>query len=141
VAILRLATTARNAAADAVVDLLDVGTTNAAGKLEIRAGTLPADPQTAPAAGDTLLATVVLAAPAAGAAASGAATITDPASVTAAATGTATWARFYNRDNAAVFDCDVTATGGGGAITLSTTSISSGVTVDLGAITYTQPQG
>lgn len=138
-AVLRLATTARNAAANGVVDLLDVGTTNAAGKIEIRDGAMPADPQTA--ATGTVLATVVLANPAAGNAATGAATITDPASVTGAAAGTASWARFYDRDNAAVMDCDVTATGGGGAITLSTTTISVGVTVDLGAITYTQPQG
>lgn len=138
-AVFRLATTARNGAVNGVVDLLDVGTTNAAGKIEIRDGAMPADPQTA--ATGTVLATVVLANPAAGAAASGAATITNPASVTAAATGTASWARFYDRDNAAVMDCDVTATGGGGSITLSTTSITSGVAVDLDAITYTQPQG
>lgn len=137
-AVLRLATIARNAAADAVVDLLDVGATNAAGKIEIRSGAQPADPQTA--ATGTVLATVVLANPAAGAAAAGAATITDSAAVTGVAAGTATWARFYNRANAAVMDCDVTATGGGGAITLSTTTISVGVTVDLDAITFTQPQ-
>jgi hypothetical protein len=140
-AVLRLATTSRDAAADAVVDRLDVGTTNAAGKLEIRSGTMPADPQTAPPADSAVLATVVLANPAAGNAASGSATITDPAAVTASATGTATWARFYNRDNGAVMDCDVTATGGGGAITLSSTSLSSGITVDMGAITFTVPQG
>ncbi len=139
--ILRLATTSRNPAADAVVDRLDTGTTNGAGKLEIRSGTMPADPQTAPPTDSVVLATVVLANPAAGTAANGTATITDPAAVSASATGTATWGRFYNRDNAVVMDCDVTATGGGGAITLSTTAISSGVTVDMGAITYTQPQG
>jgi hypothetical protein len=138
-AILRLSTTSRNAAANGVLALLNAGTTNAAGKLEIRSGTQPADPQTT--ATGTVLATVVLANPAAGSASSGAATITDPASVTASATGTATWARAYDRDNNAVFDCDVTATGGGGSITLSSTSLSSGVSVDLGAITYTQPQG
>lgn len=138
-AVLRLATTARDAAANAVVDLLDVGVTNAAGKIEIRDGAMPATPQTA--ATGTVLATVVLANPAAGNAATGAATITDPASVTGAAAGTASWARFYDRDNAAVMDCDVTATGGGGAITLSTTTISVGVTVDMGAITFTVPQG
>lgn len=138
-AVLRLATTARDAAANAVVDLLDVGTANSAGKIEIRDGAMPATPQTA--ATGTLLATVVLANPAAGNSATGAATITNPAAVTGAAAGTATWARLYNRDNAAVMDCDVTATGGGGSITLSTTTISVGVTVDLDAITYTQPQG
>ncbi len=140
-AILRLATTARDAATNGVVDLLDVGTTNGAGKLEIRSGTMPANPQTAPPTDSAVLATVVLANPAAGNSATGTATITDPAPVTASATGTASWARFYNRDNGAVMDCDVTPTGGGGAITLSSTSLSSGITVDMGAITYTTSQG
>lgn len=138
-AVLRLSTTARDAAANAVVDLLDVGTTNPSGRLLIYSGAIPATPQTA--ATGTLLATVALAAPAAGAPAAGAATITDPAAVTGAAAGTAGYGRFVNRDNAAVMDCDITATGGGGAIELSTTTISVGVTVDMGAITYTQPQG
>lgn len=110
-AILRLATAARNAAADAVVDLLDVGTANPAAKLEIRDGTQPADPQTA--ATGTVLATVDLANPAAGGAASGQAVITDPAPVTGSAAGVATWARFYDRNGTAVMDCDVTGTGGG----------------------------
>lgn len=136
-AVLRLATTARNAAADAVVDLLDAGA--GAATIEIRSGTQPADPQTT--ATGTLLATVTLIDPAAGSASSGAATITDPVSVTGAAAGTATWARFKDSNGAAVMDCDVTATGGGGSITLSTTTISVGVTVDMGALTYTQPQG
>lgn len=135
-AILRLATTARNAAADAVVDLLDAGA--GAATIEIRTGSQPADPQTT--ATGTLLATVTLIDPAAGSASTGVATITDPVSVTGAAAGTAGWARFKDSTGAAVMDCDVTATGGGGSITLSTTTISVGVTVDMGAITYTQPQ-
>ena len=136
-AVLRLATTARNAAADAVVDLLDAG--SGAGTIQIRTGSMPATPQTA--ATGTLLATVTLSDPAAGAASSGAATITDPASVTGVADGTAGWARFLDSTGAAVMDCDVTATGGGGSITLSTVTISTGVTVDMGAITFTIPQG
>jgi hypothetical protein len=136
-AVLRLSTTARNAAADAVVDLLDAGA--AAGKIEIRSGSMPATPQTA--ASGTLLATVTLIDPAAGSAATGVATITDPVSVTGVAAGTAGWARFMDSNNAAVMDTDVTATGGGGGIELSTTTISVGVAVDLASITYTQPQG
>jgi hypothetical protein len=136
-AVLRLATTARNAAADAVVDLLDAGA--GAATIQIRSGAQPATPQTA--ASGTLLATVTLADPAAGAASTGVATISDPASVTGVAAGTAGWARFLDSNAAAVMDCDVTATGGGGGLELSTTTISVGVTVDMGAITYTQPQG
>lgn len=138
-AVLRLATTARTSAADAVVDLLDVGATNPSARLLIYSGAQPATPQTA--ASGTLLATVVLSSPAAGAASAGVATIADPASVTGVAAGIAGWARFTDRANAAVMDCDVTETGGGGAIELSSTTISVGVSVDMGAITYTQPQG
>ncbi len=133
--VLRHSTAARNAAAAAVVGLLDAGT--GAGKIEIRSGAMPATPQTA--ATGTLLATVTLADPAAGAPATGVATITDPGSVTGVADGTAGWARFLDSAGVAVMDCDVTATGGGGAITLSTVTISTGVTVDMGAITYTVP--
>lgn len=134
-AVLRHSTTARNAAASAVIGLLDAGT--GAGTIQIRSGTMPATPQTAVTG--TLLATVVLADPAGGAAATGAVTIADPAAVTGVGDGTATWARFLDSSGNTVMDCDVTATGGGGAITLSTATISTGVTVDMGAITYTVP--
>jgi hypothetical protein len=134
-AALRHATIARNAAATAVIGLLDAGP--GPGTIQIRTGSLPATPQTA--ASGTLLATVTLADPAGGAPATGVVTITDPASVTGVADGTAGWARFLDSTGAAVLDCDVTATGGGGALTLSTTTISTGVTVDMGAITYTVP--
>jgi hypothetical protein len=132
---LSLATTARNAMADALVDLLDAGA--GAGKIEIRSGTRPANPNTA--ATGTLLATVTLIDPAFGAAASGVATLTDPAAVTAAATGTATWFRAMDSNNAAVMDGDVTATGGGGDLTLATTSITSGLSVDITGGTVTMP--
>ncbi len=125
----------RNTIANDVRTAIDVGA--AAGKIEIRDGTRPANPETA--ATGTVLATVVLADPAGGAAASGSVTLTDPAAVTGAAAGTATWARILDGAGAAVMDCTVTATGGGGDITLSTTTISVGVTVDMGALTYTAP--
>lgn len=136
-AVLRLATIARNAACDGVVDLLDAGA--GAGTIQIRSGSMPATPQTA--ASGTLLATVTLADPAAGSAATGVATISDPASVTGVGDGTAGYGRFLDSNANVVMDMDVTATGGGGSITLSTTTISTGVTVDMGAITITVPQG
>lgn len=135
-AVLRLGTPLRNAMATAVGTMIDAGAT--AGRIEIRSGTMPADPQTA--ASGTLLATVALSDPSIGAASTGTVTILDPAAVTGAAAGTAGYARFLDSNNVAVMDCDVTATGGGGAITLSTTTISVGVTVDLSAITFTVPQ-
>lgn len=134
-AVLRHSTTARNAAADAVLGLLDAG--SGPGVIQIRSGGLPASPQAA--ASGTLLATITLSDPVSGAASSGTDTITDPVSVTGVADGTAGWARFQDSAGNAVLDVDVTATGGGGAITLSTTTISVGVTVDMAALTYTVP--
>lgn len=132
---LSLATAARNAMCDALVDLLDAGA--AAAKIEIRSGTRPANPNTA--ATGTLLATVTLIDPAFGSAASGVATLSDPAAVTAVATGTATWFRAMDSNNNAVMDGDVTATGGGGDLTLATTSITSGLSVDITGGTVTVP--
>lgn len=132
----RLATIARNAAANAVVDLIDAGA--AAGTLKIYSGTQPATPNDTPAG--TLLATVAWADPAFGNAATGVATATDPAAVLGAAAGTAGCFLVEDSDGNNVWDGTVTATGGGGDLELSTTTISVGVTVDITAFTYTQPQ-
>lgn len=134
---LTLATTARNAMADALVDLLDAG--SGAGTIQIRSGTRPADPNTA--ATGTLLATVTLADPAFGSASTGVATLADPAPVTAGASGTATWFRALDSTGAAVMDGRVTATGGGGDLTLATTSLTSGLSVDITGGTITMPVG
>jgi hypothetical protein len=134
---LTLTTAIRNAMCDAIVDTLDAG--SGAGTIAIRSGTRPADPATAVTG--TLLATVTCADPAFGAASSGAATLTDPSSVTAVATGTASWFRAFDSTGAACFDGSVTATGGGGDLTLGTTSITSGLAVDLTGGTITVPQG
>lgn len=133
---IRLAVAARNAAADAVVDLIDAGP--AAGTLKIYSGSLPANPDTTPAG--TLLATVAWADPAFGAAATGVATATDPAAVTAVASGTAAVFLVEDSTGANVFDGTVTATGGGGDLQLATTTITSGIQVDITGFTYTQPQ-
>src|SRR5690349_14797672 len=82
---IRLSTAARNAAADAVVDLIDGGP--AAGTLKIYSGSVGTTANDTPAG--TLLATIAWADPAFGAASSGTATATDPAAVNASATGTA----------------------------------------------------
>lgn len=132
---LRLATAARNAAADAVVDLIDAGA--GAGTVKIYTGSQPATGDTAESG--TLLATIAYADPAFGSAASGTATATDPAAVNASATGTAGWFRVEDSTGANVFDGDVTATGGGGVMTLSTTSLVSGSPVDITSFTVTMP--
>ena len=132
---LGLATSARNAMCDSLVDLLDAGA--GAATIQIRSGTRPANPNTT--ATGTLLATVTLADPAFGSASTGVATLTDPASVNAVASGTASWFRALDSNAAAVMDGDVTATGGGGDLTLGTTSLTSGLAVDITGGTVTVP--
>ena len=134
-AVIKLAAAARNAAADAVVDLVDAG--SGAGTVKIYTGSQPTtgnDTETG-----TLLATVVLADPAFGSASAGVATATDPAPVNAVATGTAGWFRLEDSTGANVFDGDCTVTGGSGSMTLSTTSLVSGSPVDITSFTVTMP--
>lgn len=124
----RVATSGRNAAVDAIVDLLDAGA--GAAYIEIRTGSQPATANTA--ATGTLLGTLTCSDPAFGAAASGtatASTITGDSS--ADATGTAGWFRAYDSTGAAVIDGSITATGGGGDLQLSSVSIVAGGTINI----------
>jgi hypothetical protein len=134
-AVCRLSTAARNAAVGAVAALVDADA--GAGSIKIYTGAQPTSAND-PASG-TLLATVVLADPAFGAAATGTVTGTDPASATAVATGTAGWFRLSDNSGDTVFDGDVTATGGGGTLELSSVSITSGGAVDITALSITMP--
>lgn len=134
----RISVAARNAAADAVVDLLDGG--SGAGYIEIRTGSQPATPATA--ASGTLLATLPLSDPAFGAASTGVATASAVTSDTNAdASGTAGWFRGYDSTGAAVIDGSITASGGGGDMTLSSVSIVAGGTVSVSSWTITMPGG
>ena len=132
---LSIANTVRTSMVDALVDSLDLGA--GAGTIKIYSGTRPANPNASITG--TLLATVTLADPAFGAGSNGVATLSDPASVTAVATGMATHFRAADSDDVAKFDGEVTATGGGGDLTLATTSITSGLTVDITGGTVTMP--
>lgn len=131
---IRLSTAARNAAADAVVDLVDAGA--GAGTLKIYTGAQPANGDTE--GSGTLLATVTFADPAFGAASGGTATATDPAAVTAVGTGTAASFVVEDSTGANVLNGTVSATGGGGDLQLSSTSLATGITVDVTSFTYTQ---
>lgn len=131
-----LSTATQNAAADAVVDLVDV---SGPGSIEIRTTPRPATANDA--VSGTLLATVVLVNPAFGAAATGTAALTDPPAVTAAADGQAAWFRILDGAAATVMDGDVTATGGGGDLTLNTVTISTGLDVDITGGTVSMPAG
>ncbi|WP_433252876.1 hypothetical protein ACQPYK_08590 [Streptosporangium sp. CA-135522] len=135
---IRLPTTVRNIAVDAVVDLLDAG--SGAATIEVRTGSQPASADSA--ATGTLLATFTLADPAFGAASSGTATLAGtPRSTTGAAAGSAGWFRAKDSSGTTVFDGSITATGGGGDLELNTVTISVGVTVNLTGGTVTMPAG
>ena len=118
-------TAARNAAADAVVDLVDGGSTDANGDLVIETS------------GDVEVATLALSNPAFGNAAAGVATANAISDDTNATGGTAAKYQIQDRDNALVFEGSVTATGGGGDIELSSVSIGAGDTVQMSSFTYT----
>jgi hypothetical protein len=128
---LTLPNASRSAMCDALVGQLDGGT------IEIRSGTRPASANDT--ATGSLLAAVTLKTPAFGAASNGVATINDPDPVTASASGTATWFRALTSEGGTVFDGSVTATGGGGDLTLVTTSLTNGLSVDVTGGTVTMP--
>jgi hypothetical protein len=110
-----ISTQARNDAGDSIVDLIDIGSTNPNGVIEIRTGAIPATPQVA--ATGTLLATLNLSKPAFGAFSNGS-TYANPISndTSADGTGIASWFRIYDRDNNAIIDGEITIAGGGGDI-------------------------
>lgn len=131
----RLTNAAASAAADAVVDLLDVG---GAGTIKGYTGTIPTDANTAIGA-QVLLFTCTLNATAFGAASNGVATANAITSDSSAdATGTLTWARLANGAGTTVMD--VTCGTSGEDINFNTTSIVSGAVVGISALTYTQPK-
>jgi len=124
-----LTTGARNAACNAIVDLVDVGAA-ANGTIVIYSGGV----------GGTTLATFTTAGTAFGNASTGTATLqSTPISATAAATGTVNAFTLRDQDNAEVLRGSVTATGGGGDITVDNTSITSGQTVNITSFTFTVP--
>lgn len=140
----RINTAARNAAADAVANLVNGGT--GPGVIRIYTGTQPATPATSPTG--TLLAEFTLSDPAFAAASSGSAALDVTPALTdqGLAAGTAGWFRVLDSTEAAgtglgVLDGDVTATGGGGDMELNTTTISVGVDVEITSGSITVPAG
>ena len=135
----RISTVARNAGADGIVDLIDVGGT---GETRIYTGTQPANPQTA-LSGNTLLATLPFSATAFGAASAGVATanaITSDTSVDA--TGTATFARSLDGGGVdptdVVIDMDIGQ--GSGTLDFDNVSFVIGGTAAISSMTVTVPE-
>lgn len=123
------------ATANAMVGSLS-STAGTGAKLVIYAGTRPANPDTA-ATGSTTLATLTV--PSWGAASGGSSTAGTISSVTASATGTASWFRLYKTDGTtAVLDGDC-GTGTSGDLNFSTLSFVSGGTVNVTGFTLTEP--
>lgn len=122
------ATALRSVLADAVDNYLNTtGSTDASADLQIRASS-------------TVLVEFTLQNPAFGSASSGVITLAGtPLSATASATGTADNFLIRDRANATALSGSVTATGGGGDITVSNTSIANGQSCSLDSLTYTAP--
>ena len=128
-----LSATARNAAANGIVDLLDGGT------IKFYNGTMPTDLPTDLSA-FTLLGTCTFGTPAFGSASAGVAAanaITEDSAADAA--GTCTWARIEKSDGTDIMDVDVTETGGGGTITVNTVSFLVGAAISVTSMTVTMP--
>lgn len=120
-------TAARDGIADYVTGQLDVGSTNPNGQLVLQTS------------GDVEVATLNMSATAFGASSSGVATANSITDDTNATGGTVAKFVLNDRDNNTVISGTVTATGGGGDIELSSTSIAAGESVSISSMTYTAP--
>jgi hypothetical protein len=139
VANFRLTDLTRSTLADQLQVLIDSG--GVAGTIKFYTGTQPATADTA-ITSQTLLATLTFSYPCAPAAVAGVLTFSAiTQDVSADNTGTAEWARIADSTGVTIFDCDVTATGGGGTIQLNTTSIVTGGPVQMSSLTITVPAG
>lgn len=120
-------TSVRDAITDAVVDLIDGGTTDAQGDVVFMTS------------GDVTVATLNMSNAAFGASASGTATAAAISDDTNAVGGTIAKFKIQDRDNVEILRGSVTATSGGGDIELSSVAIDASDTVSLTSLTYTAP--
>ena len=134
-AIVRIATTLKNSMLTPVKDAIDAGA--GAGTIKIYTSpmaTLPSDAIST----QTLLGTLTFSDPSGASPTGGvftASAITQDSS--ADATGTAAWARIQDSTGTVVMDADITATGGGGAMQMNTTSVVIGGPLLISALTVT----
>lgn len=124
---LRKSSDARNAACDAVVDMIDDGTSLAYGTLKI----LTYD--------STVITSLQLSVPAFGDASDGTAIANTIYDNTAFIDGTAALFDFYNRDATWVWGGDVTLPGGGGVMELSSLGMPKDTTVSISSARYMVP--
>ena len=119
------ATAARNAAADAVLNLIDAGAS--AGTLEFQTS------------GDVEVATLTFSDPAYAAAVAGVAQENAITNDTNATGGTIAKFRIFDSNSNEIINGTVTATGGGGDIELSTITVNPGDSVSVTDLPYTAP--
>ena len=120
-------TSARNAACDAVVDLIDIGSTYAQGSLKI----YDSD--------SSVLVSLNMSNPAYGDATAGISTAASITDSTAFADGTATSFSIFDRDGTSVFDGTVTTLGGGGDLELNPNYLVSDATISIDSASFTVP--
>lgn len=129
---LQLSTSVRNAMLDAIET-----TAGTAAVLELRTGSVPAN--CAASDSGTLLISYTLASDWAAAASSGSKALNNtPISGTASDTGTAGHWRLKSSGGTVHAQGTITATGGGGDMTVDNTSITSGQTVNVTSLTFAQ---
>lgn len=134
-----LATAPQDAACNAIVDRVDIGTLNTEGAVRLYDSPRPADADTAITT-QTLLAEIPLATTAYGAAVSGVATLAGtPLSDVGLATGTASWCRVVDKDENAVFDGTVGTSGADFVVNSVNVVTDANVTISAGS--FTMPNG
>jgi hypothetical protein len=135
-AVVRVTTALKTSAANALKTALDAGSGPAT--IKFYTGTMPAGPATA-ITSQVLLGTLTCSDPC-GSESGGVLTFSAVTQDSSADnTGTATWARFADSTGAAVMDCDVSVTGGGGALQANTVSIVAGGPISITSLTYSLP--
>lgn len=134
---IRLPIATRNAISNTMTTQIDAGA--GAGLVKVYSGAQPASADVA--ATGTLLATFTLNDPSFGVSVAGTITldVAPTVTTTGVAAGDAGWFRATDSTGATVMDGSVTATGGGGDMTMSTITVSVGLTLQLTAGTITTP--
>lgn len=131
-------TATQNAQLSSLAARFDAG--SAGGTIKVYSGTRPANANTAPGGGNTLLLTFTLATTGFGSPASGVMSIAGlPLAAEGVGAGTATWWRGADSDGNTVTDGSVGAEGSNEDIEMSTTTVSVGLDVNLTVGTFTQP--
>jgi hypothetical protein len=123
-----LTASARNAACDAIVDLVDGGSSDSTGDLVLMT------------AGDVEVATLAFSNPAFGASSAGVATANALSNDASATGGTATKCKVVDRDNVTVWEGTVGITGSGEDVELASNIIGAGDIVAVTSCTFTMPE-